>query len=94
MGDAFGAGLAGDDYAHGLRWLVAEGNAQPQREQDGKEEDPEDDFGLADEFLEARLEQHAVAGPAAMHDDSACARLGFALAEFVDHANPPAGGDR
>ena len=45
--------------------LVAEGNPQPQRQKNGKDEDPEDDFRLAIHLLQPRQEQEFVAFPTA-----------------------------
>ncbi len=42
------AGLLDNDYPCGIRRLVAERNPQPKREQDRKQEDPEDNLGLAE----------------------------------------------
>ena len=45
--------------------LVAEGNAQAERQQQGKSKDPENDFGLALQFQQTRSQQMRVARPAA-----------------------------
>src|SRR6266567_5742962 len=49
--------------AHCISRLVTEGNPQTKREQQGKHENPEDNFRFALEFEHARHEQMAVARP-------------------------------
>ena len=46
--------------------LVAKGDPQSERQQQRKDEDPEDDFRLALQFFHARGEQAAIARPAAV----------------------------
>src|SRR5215471_18118156 len=49
-----------------IRRLIAEGDAKAERQQNGKTEDPEHNFGLALEFEHASLEQMIESGPASV----------------------------
>ena len=65
------AGSGGDGHIGNARGPRAEGDAQSECQQEREEKDPEDDFGLALHFAEARAEKMGVTRPAAIAPRSA-----------------------